>query len=169
MAGCLKSPGTNLKQKQKIWKEKLQICSTYMHNGITIYVMRLQAFHGKWPHPLLWAGSWAACGKITLRGIPNRLYYCVIFIIYIQFTGLTAGGPIQPGGTHVVSGPWVGDPWYTYLKNKKHLCSSDIWVRMKTQIGRKKFGGENCNFGSTGFWPPYSYISLSTNLSVNCW
>jgi len=55
-----------------------------MHNGVTIYVMRLQAFHGKWPHPLLWAGSWAACGKITLSGVPNRLYYCIIFIVYTK-------------------------------------------------------------------------------------
>lgn len=81
-----------------------------MHNGVNVYVMRLEAFHGKLPRPLLWAASWAACGKITSSGIPNRPYCCVIFIVYAQFTGVAAGGPIQPGGTNAASGPWVGDP-----------------------------------------------------------
>jgi len=28
--------------------------------------MGLQPFYGKWPHPLLWASSWAAGGEITV-------------------------------------------------------------------------------------------------------
>ena len=80
-----------------------------MHSGVTICIMRLQAFHGKWSHPLLWAGSWAVCGKITVSGIFNRIYYCVIFIVYTQFTAAAAGSPIQPGRTHAASGPWVED------------------------------------------------------------
>ena len=39
---------------------------------------------------------------------------------------------------------------------------------MKTQIGSKKFGGENCNFESTGFEPRHTYIFLSTDLPVEC-
>jgi hypothetical protein len=31
----------------------------------------------------LWAGSWAARGKIKVSGILNCLNYCVIFIVYI--------------------------------------------------------------------------------------
>ena len=29
------------------------------------------------PHPLLGAGSWAACGKIIICGTANSLNYCV--------------------------------------------------------------------------------------------
>jgi hypothetical protein len=52
-----------------------------------------QLFYGKTPHPLLWAGSRAARGKITVSGIPNRLNYCDMFIVYIytQFTNEAAG------------------------------------------------------------------------------
>ena len=35
-----------------------------------------------WPYLLLWAVSLAARGKITVSGIPDRLSYCVIFVIY---------------------------------------------------------------------------------------
>ena len=38
-------------------------------------------------YPLLWAGSQAACGKITVSGTPNCLNYCEIFVLYTQFTG----------------------------------------------------------------------------------
>jgi hypothetical protein len=47
--------------------------------------MGLQTFYGKGPHPLLWAGSLAARGKITIGGIHNRLNYCIIFRVYTQF------------------------------------------------------------------------------------
>jgi hypothetical protein len=47
------------------------------------YIMGAQPFYGKGPHPLLWAGSRVARGKITIRGIPNRLYYCV-FLYYVH-------------------------------------------------------------------------------------
>jgi hypothetical protein len=67
--------------------------------------MRLQSFYGKGPHRLLWAGSRTACGKITVSGVPNRQNYCVIFIVYIQFTNVAAGCSIQAGGQR------VGDPW----------------------------------------------------------
>ena len=40
-------------------------------------------FYGKVPHLLLWAGSMAARGQITVNGILNRQKYCVIFIAYI--------------------------------------------------------------------------------------
>jgi hypothetical protein len=54
--------------------------------------MALQPFYGKGPRPLLWAGSQAAREKITVSGIPNRLHYYVIFILYTQFTKEAAGG-----------------------------------------------------------------------------
>jgi hypothetical protein len=59
--------------------------------------------------PIIVGWLWATCGKITLGGIPNRLYYYVIFVVYTQLTGVAAGGPIQPGGMYAASGPWVGD------------------------------------------------------------
>jgi hypothetical protein len=37
------------------------------------------------PHPLLWAGTQATRGKITVSGIPNLMNYCVIFIIHTLF------------------------------------------------------------------------------------
>jgi hypothetical protein len=67
--------------------------------------MGLQHFYGKGPHPLLWAGSRAESVKITISGITNRLNYCVIFVLYTQFTNAAAGCTIQSGG------PRVGDPW----------------------------------------------------------
>jgi hypothetical protein len=42
----------------------------------------VEPFHGKRPHPLLWAGLRAECGKITIRVIPKRLNNCVICTVY---------------------------------------------------------------------------------------
>ena len=52
------------------------------------------SFYGKGPHPLLWAGSQATRGKVT-----------IIFIVYTQFTNVAAGHITHPGGLHVVN-PW---------------------------------------------------------------
>jgi hypothetical protein len=54
-------------------------------------------FFGKRPHPLLWTGSLAARGKITIICIINCLNCCEIFIVYT----------IYKRGR----GPRVGDPW----------------------------------------------------------
>jgi hypothetical protein len=50
------------------------------------------AFNFLWtgPHPLLWAGSRAGRETIRVTGIPNRLEYCVIFVVYTQFTNVAA-------------------------------------------------------------------------------
>jgi hypothetical protein len=47
-------------------------------------------FSDKGPRPLLWAGSPAARGKITISGISSRLNYCVIFKICTQLTNMAA-------------------------------------------------------------------------------
>ena len=65
--------------------------------------MGLQPFYDKGLLLLLWAVSWAVREKITLSGAPNHLNYCIIFIAYTQFTNMSAGRIIQPGG------PRVGD------------------------------------------------------------
>jgi hypothetical protein len=39
-----------------------------------------------------------AHGKVTINGKPNRVNYCVIFVVYIQFTNVAADRMIQPGG-----------------------------------------------------------------------
>jgi hypothetical protein len=66
--------------------------------------MGLQPFYGKGPQPLLRAGSWAASGKkITLSGIPDCLNYCVICIMYAEFTNVAAGRMIK------LDGPRIGD------------------------------------------------------------
>jgi hypothetical protein len=74
--------------------------------------MDVQAFCGAAPHPLLWADSRSARVRITATGIPNRLNYCVIFIVCTCFANVTAGRIIQLLGSQVgypytgVSGPF---------------------------------------------------------------
>jgi len=41
--------------------------------------------------PFLWAGSRAARRKVTARGTPNRLNYCVAFTVDTHFTNVAAG------------------------------------------------------------------------------
>jgi len=55
----------------------------------------------------LWACSWAACGKITIGGIPNNVNYCVFFIVYTYFS--------NEEGVHIIqlSRLLVGDPCIT--------------------------------------------------------
>jgi hypothetical protein len=71
---------------------------------IKFCVMGLQTFYGKGPHTSLWAGSRAARGKITVSVMPDRFNYCVIVIVYAQFTSVASGRITQPGA------PGVGDP-----------------------------------------------------------
>ena len=61
----------------------------------------LHPLQGKDPHPLLWAGIWAAHTQILVSCLPNHLNYCVIFVVYTQFTNLVAGHKVQT---------CVGDP-----------------------------------------------------------
>ena len=48
-----------------------------------------QRFDGKAPHRLLRTGSRTARGQITVSGIPDRLNYCVIFVVR-TFTNVAA-------------------------------------------------------------------------------
>ena len=66
-----------------------------LHNasvGCSSYdcIMGLKTFSDKGPPPLVWAGSPAARGKITIRGICIRLNYCVIFKLCIQIRNMAA-------------------------------------------------------------------------------
>ena len=60
--------------------------------------MSFETFYGKGPPPLLWAGSRSACGQITVSGTPNCQNYFKIFIVYTQFTNVTADRITQHGG-----------------------------------------------------------------------
>ena len=51
------------------------------------YIMGFHPFHGKVPHPLLWSGSRDAHGKV-INGMPNRLKYCIISVVYILLLSL---------------------------------------------------------------------------------
>ena len=62
-------------------------------------------FCGKGLHRLVWLSARAAHVQIAVSGVPNRLNYCVTFIIYTEFTNMAAVRIIQPGGS------WVGSPW----------------------------------------------------------
>jgi hypothetical protein len=48
-------------------------------------------FCGKRPHPLMWAGFRAACGKVRVSGISTPHNYCVIFIVCTHFTNVAVG------------------------------------------------------------------------------
>jgi hypothetical protein len=64
----------------------------------------LRTVYDKGPCPLRWAGSRAACRKLTVRGIPNRLNCGVTFIACPYFTTIATGLIIQ------ASWQRVGDP-----------------------------------------------------------
>jgi hypothetical protein len=53
---------------------------------------------------LPWAVLRAAGLKIKVSGIANRLYYCIIIMVYTQFENLAGGRIMQPGGS------WIEDP-----------------------------------------------------------
>jgi hypothetical protein len=67
-------------------------------------MMGVQTVRDKGPQRLLSAGSPAARGKITVSGIPKRVSYCVIFIIFAYFKNVAAGRIIHHDE------PRVGDP-----------------------------------------------------------
>ena len=73
--------------------------------------MGLQPCFDTGSHPLLCAGSRAACAQITVSGTPNCLKYYVPCIVYTLFTNVTAGCKIQLGGSLLAHGPPVIDPW----------------------------------------------------------
>jgi hypothetical protein len=56
--------------------------------------MGLKPSYGNGPHPLLWAGSRVARGKITVSGIP-RPNYCEIFIGCTLFPNTAAGRELE--------------------------------------------------------------------------
>jgi hypothetical protein len=57
--------------------------------------MVLHTFYDNWPLVFLWAVSRAGREKKTANGVPNRPNYCVIFIVYTQFTKVAAGRGLQ--------------------------------------------------------------------------
>jgi hypothetical protein len=54
--------------------------------------------HG--PPTVSWqrAALQATGGKITVSDVPNRLNYCVVFMVYTEFTNVAVGCIIQHGG-----------------------------------------------------------------------
>lgn len=68
---------------------------------IKLYARCVQPFSPKGPQPLLWGGWWTVPVKFTVLGILNSPKRCVIFILYMQFTDLAAGGVTQPVGPRV--------------------------------------------------------------------
>jgi len=67
--------------------------------------------YGKGQHPLLWAGSWTAHGKITANGTTDLLNYCIIFILYTQLKNVAVDRMIQPGLRDAARAPRVGSSW----------------------------------------------------------
>jgi hypothetical protein len=61
-------------------------------------------------YPLSWAVSRAARVTLTIRGIHNRLNYCVNCKVYAEFTIVTMGGLAQTGGPNVANRQRFGVP-----------------------------------------------------------
>ena len=80
-------------------------------------------FYGEGTHPLLWADSWAARGKITVSGIFNCLNYYVIFIVYIQGGSNMTGTDLYKR-THK-SVPVIFEPPCIYIYIYKHILYKD--------------------------------------------
>jgi hypothetical protein len=72
--------------------------------------MGLRKIYGKGPHTLLKAGWLVANGKILGTGTPNRLNYCVIFMLHTQFANAAADCITQPGGLYAARGSRIGEP-----------------------------------------------------------
>jgi hypothetical protein len=60
---------------QYIWAADTSLCGRILVSPAVMY--GLPNFYGNKPHSLSWAGSWAARGKITGSGTPDRLNYSV--------------------------------------------------------------------------------------------
>jgi hypothetical protein len=65
--------------------------------------------------------SLAACVKITLRGIPNRLNYCEIFRSTLKHVKLTTLVSMPP----VIFGPTLTEPANSY--DVVHVHYSTTW------------------------------------------
>jgi hypothetical protein len=70
--------------------------------------MGIHPLYGNKSCMLLWAHSQAVFRKITVSGISNCLNYCVIFVVYTQFTSVAMGRTIQPGGLNTSRRVWSG-------------------------------------------------------------
>jgi hypothetical protein len=99
--------------------------------------MSTQTFYGKGPHLLLWFGSRAARGKISVSGIPNCLNYCVIFIVYTWFTNVVTDHYWWIGNS--LKGSWENCPiicleeWRTAWKNSGCPMMSNDLARIQTR------------------------------------
>jgi hypothetical protein len=49
--------------------------------------------------------------EMAISGIPNRLNYCLIFVMYTCFINVAASSIIHPGGPRVVE-PWG---WISFI------------------------------------------------------
>jgi hypothetical protein len=110
----------------------------------------LNFFYGKWPHSLSWACLRAACGEVTVSGIPNRQNYCVVFAVYTWLTNvprvgdpcfilealitnltfLTLVTEVWPSGYHKIICLWLMTVWM----GAHSLCKSDPQVIIKSFV-----------------------------------
>jgi hypothetical protein len=73
-----------------------------------VYSTGVQPFHGKRPHPLLWAGSRVARAKITVSGVPELL--CNFYSIYIICRSQWPCGLRRGSAAARLLGLWVRIP-----------------------------------------------------------
>jgi hypothetical protein len=73
------------------------VCPGRGREVFNVVTMGLQPFYGIGPHPLLWAGLWSTCGRVTVSGVHNCIivtFFCIYIIYKCGFR------------------PQFGDPWY---------------------------------------------------------
>jgi hypothetical protein len=63
--------------------------------------------------------------KIIISGISTNLNYCVILVMYTQFTNVASGRMTQPGG------PWVGEPCHWLIASLLCCQKSAFYVHIK--------------------------------------
>jgi hypothetical protein len=56
---------------------------TYCCRISSLNISGVSKFFDKRPQPLFWAGSQAAHVKMTITGIPERLNYYAVFVLYV--------------------------------------------------------------------------------------
>jgi len=57
------------------------LLTAWMPKYVASWNIGVRPVYGKGSHPLLQAGSRTARAKITMSVIPNRLTYCLIFLL----------------------------------------------------------------------------------------
>jgi hypothetical protein len=97
----------------KLFRMRLPRCENYCRRALQpVYIIGLEPLFCQRGTPLtLGRFGGRMRKKNTVSGIHKGLNYCLVFVIFIQFTNVAEGRVIQPGG------PLVADPQSMLIEN----------------------------------------------------